>query len=64
MLRPPLSRQIEAFFPTTPQASGLGRAMGRTLVAAPDGRIDLTPRPGAGTTFRVSLPVSGDARVW
>jgi signal transduction histidine kinase len=34
------------------------------MVDAHDGRIDLLSRPGAGTTFRVSLPERGDARVW
>ena len=55
---------FSAFFTTKPQGSGLGLAIVRKIVDAHDGRIDLTSRPGAGTTFRVSLPESGDARVW
>ena len=62
---PELTDKIfSAFFTTKPQGSGLGLAIVRKIVDAHDGRIDLTSRPGAGTTFRVSLPVSGDARVW
>jgi PAS domain S-box-containing protein len=62
---PDLTDKIfSAFFTTKPQGSGLGLAIVRKIVDAHDGRIDLTSRPGAGTTFRVSLPVSGDSRVW
>ena len=62
---PELTDKIfSAFFTTKPQGSGLGLAIVRKIVDAHDGRIDLTSRPGAGTTFRVSLPVSGDSRVW
>jgi signal transduction histidine kinase len=62
---PELTDKIfSAFFTTKPQGSGLGLAIVRKIVDAHDGRIDLTSRPGAGTTFRVSVPVSGGARVW
>lgn len=62
---PELTDKIfSAFFTTKPQGSGLGLAIVRKIVDAHDGRIDLTSRPGVGTTFRVSLPVSGNARVW
>jgi PAS domain S-box-containing protein len=62
---PELTDKIfSAFFTTKPQGSGLGLAIVRKIVDAHDGRIDLMSRPGAGTTFRVSLPERGDARVW
>jgi signal transduction histidine kinase len=62
---PELAYKIfSAFFTTKAQGSGLGLAIVRKIVDAHDGRIDLTSRPGAGTKFRVTLPVSGDARVW
>jgi signal transduction histidine kinase len=62
---PELADKIfSAFFTTKAQGSGLGLAIVRKIVDAHDGRIDLTSRPGSGTTFRVTLPVSGDARVW
>ena len=56
---PELSDRIfNPFFTTKPQGSGLGLAIVRKIVDAHDGRIDLSSRPGAGTTFRVTLPVS------
>ena len=62
---PELADKIfSAFFTTKAQGSGLGLAIVRKIVDAHDGRIDLTSRPGTGTKFRVTLPVSGDARVW
>ena len=62
---PELADKIfSAFFTTKAQGSGLGLAIVRKIVDAHDGRIDMTSRPGAGTKFRVTLPVSGDARVW
>jgi signal transduction histidine kinase len=51
-------RIFNAFFTTKPQGSGLGLAIVRKIVDAHDGRIDLTSRPGRGTRFRVTLPVS------
>ena len=51
-------RIFNPFFTTKPQGSGLGLAIVRKIVDAHDGRIDLTARPGAGTRFRVTLPVS------
>jgi signal transduction histidine kinase len=46
------------FFTTKPQGSGLGLAIVRKIVDAHDGRIDVSSLPGAGTRFRVTLPVS------
>jgi signal transduction histidine kinase len=50
-------RIFSPFFTTKPQGSGLGLAIVRKIIDAHDGRIDLTPRRGGGTTFRVTLPV-------
>jgi PAS domain S-box-containing protein len=55
---------FSAFFTTKAQGSGLGLAIVRKIVDAHDGRIDMSSRPDAGTRFRVTLPVNGDARVW
>ena len=45
------------FFTTKPRGSGLGLAIVRKIVNAHDGRIDVGPREGGGTQFRVRLPV-------
>jgi len=45
------------FFTTKPRGSGLGLAIVRKIVHAHDGRIDVGPRDGDGTRFRVRLPV-------
>jgi signal transduction histidine kinase len=52
-------RIFNAFFTTKPQGSGLGLAIVRKIVDAHDGRIDIVSGTGRGTTFRVTLPVSG-----
>jgi two-component system nitrogen regulation sensor histidine kinase GlnL len=52
-----VDRIFSPFFTTKPQGSGLGLAIVRKIVDAHDGRIDVGPRPGGGTVFRVTLPV-------
>jgi PAS domain S-box-containing protein len=54
-----MDRIFSPFFTTKPQGSGLGLAIVRKIVDAHDGRIDVSARPGGGTRFRVTLPVSG-----
>ncbi|HSC26108.1 MAG TPA: ATP-binding protein [Vicinamibacterales bacterium] len=54
-----MDRIFNPFFTTKPQGSGLGLAIVRKIVDAHDGRIDMSPRSGGGTVFRVTLPVSG-----
>jgi signal transduction histidine kinase len=56
-------RVFNPFFTTKPQGSGLGLAIVRKIVDAHEGRIDLHSEPGAGTRFRVTLPVGG-GREW
>jgi signal transduction histidine kinase len=53
-----VDRIFSPFFTTKPQGSGLGLAIVRKIVDAHDGRIDVTPRPGGGTAFRVTLPLA------
>jgi len=53
-------RIFEPFFTTKSQGSGLGLAIVRKIVNAHDGRIDLETAPGAGTTIRITLPVTAD----
>jgi signal transduction histidine kinase len=50
-------RIFDPFFTTKPQGSGLGLAIVSKIVDAHDGRIDVTTS-GAGTRFRVTLPIS------
>jgi signal transduction histidine kinase len=49
---------FDPFFTTKPQGSGLGLAIVRKIVDAHDGRIDVSSVTGAGTRFRVTLPVA------
>ena len=51
-------RIFNPFFTTKAQGSGLGLAIVRKIIDAHDGRIDLETTPGAGTTIRVTLPVT------
>ena len=40
------------------QGTGLGLAIVKTIVANHDGHIDVRSRPGAGTTFTITLPLT------
>jgi signal transduction histidine kinase len=57
-------RIFSPFFTTKPQGSGLGLAIVRKIIDAHDGRIDIGPRQGGGTTFRVTLPVKSQQELF
>jgi signal transduction histidine kinase len=54
-----VDRILSPFFTTKAKGSGLGLAIVRKIVDVHDGRIDVSANTGGGTTFRVTLPVSG-----
>jgi two-component system sensor histidine kinase HydH len=50
-------RLFEPFFTTKPRGVGLGLAVTKRIVEAHNGTISATSEEGAGTEFRVLLPV-------
>ncbi|MEZ4649808.1 MAG: HAMP domain-containing sensor histidine kinase [Candidatus Eisenbacteria bacterium] len=54
-----VARVFEPFYSTRPDGTGLGLSIVRRLVTDFGGSIDVESSPGAGTTFRLLLPVWG-----
>jgi two-component system sensor histidine kinase FlrB len=54
------ARLFEPFFTTRAEGTGLGLAIARGVARAHGGDIDLNSRPGAGTTFRLSVPLAAE----
>jgi signal transduction histidine kinase len=55
-------RVFEVHFTTRPDGSGLGLAICKRLIEESGGSIEFDSRPGAGTTFRIALPLAPAAR--
>jgi signal transduction histidine kinase len=49
---------FEPFMTTKSQGTGLGLMVVRQIVAAHGGRVSYSSHPGAGTTFRLYLPLT------
>lgn len=57
-----LGRIFEPFFTTKDGGTGLGLAIARQIAADHGGRLTCESTPGAGTTFRLTLPVPDGGR--
>ena len=51
------------FFTTREKGTGLGLAIAQRIVTSHDGRLEVVRTSTRGTCFRISLPVTGPARV-
>jgi PAS domain S-box-containing protein len=57
-----LDQIFSAFVTTKPAGTGMGLAISRTIVESHDGKLWAEANPGAGATFRFTLPAAKDAR--
>ncbi len=56
-----LSRIFDPYFTTKSTGTGLGLAIAHNTMEAMGGKIDISSRPGKGTTFRITIPMSGNS---
>lgn len=54
-----LERVFDPFFTTKPEGLGLGLAISRNIVTAHGGKLWVSRNIGAGSTFHVTLPLTG-----
>jgi two-component system NtrC family sensor kinase len=54
-----LTKVFDPFFTTRQKGTGLGLSIVRKVVHDHGGRISVESHPGIGTTFRITLPLSG-----
>jgi len=57
-----LDRIFDPYFTTTPHGSGLGLTTSYSIVKRHDGLLTVESKLGEGTTFRIFLPASAEAR--
>jgi len=58
-----LPHVFDPYFTTKPSGVGLGLANVHKSVEAHGGEIEATSEPGAGTTFRITLPLRDGSRM-
>jgi signal transduction histidine kinase len=56
-----VSRIFDPYFTTKSTGTGLGLAIAHNTVEAMGGKINVSSQPGKGTTFCVTIPISGNS---
>ena len=57
-----IAKIFNPFYTSKPNGTGLGLGIARKVLDAHRGTIDVSSRPGAGTEFRLSIPLANAAR--
>lgn len=55
-----IGQVFDAYFSTRDEGMGMGLAISRTIIEAHHGRFRVESEPGAGATFRFTIPAAGD----